>query len=421
MKNINIIAFGSTGDVLPHIALGTALKERGYNIKVTTHINYKKLVTESGLEFHAVNLDAQKLLEMTLGREWIKSGNSVLGFIGSIKKVMEPFLDIMTSDAEKGAEGADLIIFSTLADCGQHIAEKMRIPCIGSVMQPLVATTEYTCPMWPELPFRFPLYNKFSFKFSEMLMWKTFEKPAEMWRVKHLKLNRIGMLGPYRKQEKRRMHFLVAVSPTVLQRPKDWPEFIHLTGYWFNDDNSSDPELESFANSGSRPLYIGFGSMTMFEEERKGLASMLNDILHKNKIRAIIQSGWSGFGEGIDADIIVRKHVNHSKILPSCAAAMHHCGAGTTAAVLRAGIPSIACPMFADQFFWADRIENLDAGLRLDFDRITKGKLEKVITEVMEDKHIRNNAEKAARKIEREDGKHRAAGIIDKYIRKYYR
>ncbi len=420
MKRINIIAFGSTGDVLPHAALGNALQKKGYHVSLTTHINYKKLVEEAGLSFNPIELDVKKLLEMTLGREWIKGGNSVAGFISNIRKVMEPYLDIMTSGAKKGAVGADLIIFSTLADCGQHIAEYMGIPCIGSVLQPLVPTTEYTCPMWPLLPFKFPLYNKFSFKFSEVMLWKTFERPAEQWRINELKLPKIGLLGPYRRQEKRHMPFLVPISPCVLNRPLDWPGSVHLTGYWFHEDNSIDREVEDFLENGSKPLYVGFGSMTMYDNEKTKLTKIINEILLKYNRRAIIHSGWAELGEHFTADVIIRNYINHSKVLPRCSAALHHCGAGTTAAVLRAGIPSVASPMFADQFFWADRIEKLGAGVRIDFDSISRSNIEQAIEYVLTDEAVRHKAAEGSSAIKRENGKERAADIVDRYMKKYY-
>lgn len=419
MKKINIITFGSTGDVLPHAALGAALKDKGYYVSLTTHVNYRDLVQNAGLVFNPVELDVKKLLEMTLGREWIKGGKSVAGFIGNIRKVMEPYLDIMTSGAKKGAEDADLIIFSTLADCGQHIAEYMGIPCIGSVLQPLVPTTEYTCPMWPLLPFNFPLYNKFSFKFSEVMLWKTFEKPAEMWRINELKLPKVGLLGPYRRQEKRHMPFLVPISPSVLKRPSDWPDSVHLTGYWFHDDYSIDREIEGFFEKGDKPLYVGFGSMTMYDDEKKRFTEILNAMLLKHKKRAIIHSGWADLGEKLSADVIVKKHLNHRTVLPHCSAAVHHCGAGTTAAVLRAGIPSVACPMFADQFFWADRIVKLGAGVRIDFDNISKNNIELVLEQVLTNSAMQDNAAKVSSLIREEKGAYKASMIVDRYFKKY--
>ena len=43
-------------------------------------------------------------------------------------------------------------------------------------------------------------------------------------------------------------------------------------------------------------------------------------------------------------------------------AVCHHGGAGTTAAGLRAGKPTIIVPFFGDQFFWASRISKIGAG-----------------------------------------------------------
>ncbi len=53
-----------------------------------------------------------------------------------------------------------------------------------------------------------------------------------------------------------------------------------------------------------------------------------------------------------DALVALEGHGHHTALLPTCAAAVHHAGAGTVAAVLRAGVPSVACPLHFDQFMW---------------------------------------------------------------------
>lgn len=67
----------------------------------------------------------------------------------------------------------------------------------------------------------------------------------------------------------------------------------------------------------------------------------------------IVQSGWAGLDGGeADDRILTIGEVPHEWLFPHMAALVHHCGAGTTAAGLRAGVPTVGLPVLADQPFW---------------------------------------------------------------------
>ena len=48
----------------------------------------------------------------------------------------------------------------------------------------------------------------------------------------------------------------------------------------------------------------------------------------------------------------VRGFVDHAQLFSHCSALVHHGGAGTVAAALRAGLSSVICPLQFDQFMW---------------------------------------------------------------------
>ena len=91
-------------------------------------------------------------------------------------------------------------------------------------------------------------------------------------------------------------------------------------------------------------------------------AEQLSDTIHRAAqqagVRAIVQSGWTGLHVDDDTVLTIGE-APHDWLFPRVAAVAHHCGAGTTAAGLRAGVPTIALPAYGDGPFWARRITAL--------------------------------------------------------------
>jgi vancomycin aglycone glucosyltransferase len=138
---------------------------------------------------------------------------------------------------------------------------------------------------------------------------------------------------------------------------------IFQTGAWLLQDSTPLPDaLEQFLASGDPPIYFGFGSTL-----RPGLTvEPLLDAARKLGRRAIVMQGWANLDVPADRDhCIAIGEVNHEKLLPRVAAVVHHGGAGTTTAAARAGKPQIVIPQAYDQFYWAQRIKLLGAGVAI--------------------------------------------------------
>lgn len=123
----------------------------------------------------------------------------------------------------------------------------------------------------------------------------------------------------------------------------------------------------------SRPLvYIGFGSIIVSDPDE--ITRIIVEATLLSNVRAIISRGWSsrlqGKPTGASEDLLHRypdtilsvQAVPHDWLFPQVRAVVHHGGAGTTAAGLRAGRPTIVKPFFADQFFWGDRVQEMGIG-----------------------------------------------------------
>jgi sterol 3beta-glucosyltransferase len=156
---------------------------------------------------------------------------------------------------------------------------------------------------------------------------------------------------------------LYAYSEAVVPRPADWDKSSVVTGYWFLDAPANwqpDPRLVRFLQEGSTPVYIGFGSMFMGGGKQK--TELALQALRLAGQRGILATGWGGLtADGSSRDVFVLDSIPHDWLFPKVAAIVHHGGAGTTGAALRAGKPQIICQFVGDQFFWGRRVADLNA------------------------------------------------------------
>jgi sterol 3beta-glucosyltransferase len=159
---------------------------------------------------------------------------------------------------------------------------------------------------------------------------------------------------------------LYPFSRHVVPVPGDYPATAHVTGYWFRKATSTwEPpaDLLDFLQ-GSRPvIYVGFGSMG-FGAKAEARGRVVLQALQAVGVRAVVATGWGALAAQPTDDIFVVEDVPHEWLFPRVDAVVHHGGSGTTAAGLRAGKPTLICPVLGDQPFWGRRVHELGAGPR---------------------------------------------------------
>jgi len=208
-------------------------------------------------------------------------------------------------------------------------------------------------------------------------------------------------------------------SRHVIPFPEDYDENQIFTGYWFLDQQSDwqpSAELEAFLADEPKPVYIGFGSMV--DKEADQLTQLVVKALKLAKQRAVLLGGWTDLGSsGLPEAILKIDHVPHDWLFSRVAAAVHHGGAGTTAASLRAGIPTVVVPFFADQPFWGWRVEKLGVGPKpIPRLKLTAEKLAAAINTAVQDADIRRRAAALGEKIRAEDGVANAVQVVEDLV-----
>ncbi|MFZ5879243.1 MAG: glycosyltransferase, partial [Chloroflexota bacterium] len=158
----------------------------------------------------------------------------------------------------------------------------------------------------------------------------------------------------------------------------------------------------------------GFGSMDSQDSVR--MTSIAIEALDLCGCRGVFATGWGGLQtDALPNTIFPIREIPHAWLFPRMAALVHHGGMGTTAAGLRAGIPSVILPIGADQFFWANRVQKLQVGLSKNYFKKTTKQLASVITKAMRDPILRENAAVLGEKIRAEQGVEQAVKLIKEY------
>eukprot|EP01126_Amoeba_proteus_P001412 TRINITY_DN10402_c0_g1_i6.p1 TRINITY_DN10402_c0_g1~~TRINITY_DN10402_c0_g1_i6.p1 ORF type:complete len:336 (-),score=38.38 TRINITY_DN10402_c0_g1_i6:158-1165(-) len=206
-----------------------------------------------------------------------------------------------------------------------------------------------------------------------MLYWAAWKMRGMMFRPYIMEFRKFLQLPEFDETPDTVPH-LCHFSEHVVPHPKDWPEHVVVTGYWDmqrsneyieDNDNPEIPEnIRNFLNStpNDPPVYMGFGSMPIGDHTKK-FFKIFCVVLHKLGKCGIFCEGWnSSVSSIIPKNVLVIPGVPHEWLFPRCAAVIHHGGAGTTAASIKAGVPTIVCPLFMDQPFWGRQVQNLGIG-----------------------------------------------------------
>jgi vancomycin aglycone glucosyltransferase len=335
-----VAAYGSRGDVEPAIAVGAELLRRGHEVRmaVTVPAEMRGYVTSAGLVCVPYGRDWQELLSDEDFTRMLQNPMSTVPqaveYVARVVAEKHTTLVSLTGDADL------LVAGMTEQVPAANVAEYQHIPLAAlhffpsQILQAGSGVTTQTdraqrralgLPAQPELAAR-PL---------EVQAYEALCVPAlaAEWAAE-------GDRRPF-------------VGALTLQLPAE-----------------ADDEVLSWIAAGPPPVYFGFGS-TPVSAPADAIA-VITEACTRQDARALICMGPNAFADIPNAaNVKVVREVNHSSVLPACRAVVHHGGAGTTAAGLRAGIPTLILWNGLDQPMWAAAVEYLEVGFGRRFSEST--------------------------------------------------
>ncbi|WP_428241316.1 glycosyltransferase [Gynuella sp.] len=407
---ITLFSIGTQGDVRPLVALGTGLRRAGHEVRLACNHSFRELVQSAGLEFAPINADFLEL--MATEPEAVKKGKNIFKFLSAGRKGL---LNMASQWAEQGkaaAKDADLLLGNGMTvPLVASLAEVFKKPFVQTHLQP-VTPTRAIPPMGLPLPQknRPGLVNLASYHILRFFVWQALRPAINGVLRKQLGLVSYPWYGPYYKTEVKNQPLIYGYSQHLIPKPKDWTTRIEISGFWFYDQAESwepPPHLQAFLEEGPKPIYVGFGSMLTGRDSEELTIKVIKAI-RLSGYRAILATGWGGMSaelaDGMEKHICVIKHAPHDWLFPRVELAVHHGGAGTTAATVRAGIPSVVLPFLGDQPFWAWNLKRLNVSPgALNLESLTAEQLAHNI-QLAGSELTKENAASLGHKIRSEDG-----------------
>lgn len=384
MSKILILTEGTRGDCQPYISLALALQAKGHNVVLQAPENHESFVTDHGVSFLGypgrydeiiLRDDIQK--SMTTG----KAGDFITAN-GNVEQ--EYYTRRVDAVFEACKDGMDLIICNILTmHQAQTVSEARKIALLSAPLQPVSPSRLEAMFLVTDKPFKLKWMNWATWNMVGNMIWKKKESFVNANRAEHGLPPLTG--HPFQVMLEKKYNCIYGYSASLCPPPADWATLhpnTRVCGNWFLNAGQSQswnpPEaLSTFLAAGERPVYMGWGSMT--RNNPRAMTKLAVKALMKTGQRGVLCRGWAKLGAEhldpnhkrydemmayIDQNILFIDGAPHDWLLPQCAAAVHHGGAGTTAAGLRSGCPTIVVPFFVDQFYYGATIQRLGAGKR---------------------------------------------------------
>jgi sterol 3beta-glucosyltransferase len=378
---IALLAAGTRGDVQPFIGLARGLIDAGHEARLATDARYAMLAASHAVPFVPLRASGHAPVTPAGWRALDRTAHDI--------------------------GGTDALVYHRRVGAALHLAKRLRIPSIAA--SPVPALAIRVAGAVPGGRAR---------RWSAML-----ERivPRLRGRIAPA-LSRLPAIGGRlrRLKEASPRPVLYCVSRHVVRSRAARPAAI-VTGYWFVDrpERWAPPAaLEAFLAAGAPPVYVDFGDTRPHDPDRLALIAM--DALRRAGLRGILARGVSSLAPGrsrLPANVHLVDDVPHDWLLPRVAGAVVHGGAGTTAAVLRAGKPMVVCPFVAVQRFWARRVSALGVALP----PIAPGRLDPIVLgaamrRIVRDDLTRARARGLGARIRQEEGIRRAVSFLEEAV-----
>lgn len=341
-----LAGYGGRGDIEPCAAVGRELLRRGHEVRLAVPPDRLDFAGSAGLAAVAYGPDTRE--QMNAATEFIRqTQNPISVFPQLVERVTRDWAAKSTTLASL-AEGADLVVagmneqrlaVNVAEFCGIPLAALHFFPAQVLELGPLQSLTTEAAEEAQRRALGLP-------EATEPL-----PQPLEIQVYEELCLP--GLAATWAQRRCRRPF----VGALTLELPTEY-----------------DDEVLSWIAEGTPPVYFGFGSTPLACPGET--AAMISAACTQLGERALICCGPNDFTQISHPDHVnIVSAVNHATIFPACRTVVHHGGAGTTAAGMRAGVPTMILWLWLDQPIWAGAISHLEVGVGRPFSATTQASL----------------------------------------------
>ena len=376
---IAVLAYGTRGDTQPCMILARMLAAAGHDVIFGATGDARAASERLGLQYAPISGDARALMESAEGQRMLAAG-SVLTMARRMAAYIHDITDEVDRDIQAICADRELIIAHMLiADRAASVAERHGQRLMVLMTVPVVPTGAWTSPVI-DAALPGDLLRRLSHTLAHRVFWYASRGDLNRGRA------RLGLPLATRPAVDSLVGggtpILSLHSRHLLPAPPDWPAHCQVVGTPCPDppmrallgEQAMSDGVSAFLDRGEAPFFIGFGSMPVLDPA--AMLEITGAALEAVGGRAIIGAGWTRLPPSAQSPrICTVGAVDHDRLLPRCAAMIHHGGTGTTAAAARAGIPAGVLSVFGDQHFWGRQVEALGIGVHARFRRLTRERL----------------------------------------------
>ncbi|MFI5511711.1 glycosyltransferase [Mycobacterium sp. NPDC051804] len=409
-----LASYGSRGDVEPCIAVGHELLRRGNEVRLAVAPDMVRFVESAGLSTVSYGPDARAWQDVhrsfmtQMGRPWrVKE-------LGRLYRENMALLGRYLADANETlmllAKDADVLLTGPLGeDVAANVAEYYGVPLATMHFVPMRANGQ--------------LVARYVTRFGEWVQWRMLFKKAEDKQRRQLGLQRATAPSPRRIVERGSLEIQAYDEVWFPGLAAEWAEsdcrrpFVGTLSMELPTD--ADEEILSWIAAGPPPIYFGFGSIPVdLVESPAEVLAMITDSCAQLGERALVCSGWSDFGKVPDSTTVkVVPAMNHAAIFPICRAVVHHGGSGTTAAGLRAGVPTLILSTWQEQARWGAEVKRLKVGTARRFADLTRETLLADLRTILAPQYATRAREIAAQMVKPAESVATAAALLENEAR----
>jgi UDP:flavonoid glycosyltransferase YjiC (YdhE family) len=413
-----LACYGTRGDVEPSVVVGRELKRRGHTVVLAVPPDLRAFAEAAGLDTVAYGLDTKTWLDV-----YRNFWTYVFHTFWRVRAIRRLWRDMWRSSDEcwaemnstlmSVAEDADVIFTGqSYQEPAANVAEFYDIPLV----------TLHHIPMRPNgqlvsiLP---PWLSRRSMSVFDWIAWRL-NKRVEDAQRRELGLPKATVPSPQRIADRGALEVQGYDEVCFPGLAAEWSKWggsrpfvgtltMELTG-------DSDTGAMSWIHDGTPPICFGFGSMPV--ESPADALSMISSACEELGERALVCAGWSDFsGVPIGDHVKVVQSVNYGEVFAACRAVVHHGGSGTTAASMRAGVPTLILSMDANQTLWGGQVKRLKIGSTRRFSTTTRDSLVDDLRHILTPQCAARARELAHGMSKPVDSYTAAADVVEEYAR----
>ena len=402
------------------VALGRRLAERDHDVTLGVPAEFQPFAEQPGVRVVPLPFDMGAWLRTAEGQRMLQAGGPKL--FRATGRQFSRLADATDDAFQDAAQGAEAIVGGLITiDRALAMGDLLEVPVTMLCQYPVAISGAYPSLTMARSSLRLPALNRASGRFAYWLWRKSSERPIEVFRAKLGLSPRVG--APFYRLMEHGAPIFHTPSPTLFPRPADWQDNLKLTGAWKMPAALRESvgerlpgDLDRWLAQGDPPVFLGFGSMPVLDPQ-----PLFDDIVAVTTalgLRAIVSENCvpAKAAGALPEHLRAAGAVDHDLLFPRCAAVVHHGGLGSTIASLRAGRPTMACSVFADQPWWGERLRRLGVGTHVPFRKLDRSSLGQGLRTLL-DASVKARAGAIGAAIEAEgDGLPKAASLFEDWL-----